>query len=122
MSSDDYGRAFRKEVRERLWGITPGPWYVDDKEMTVRAETYNGEILFDRSGEGRSYWRESGKPNAGFIANAPDDLKKLLDLADTLEDLAKEWDDMARGMTQFDAALRVCALKLRQALEALDSE
>lgn len=115
------GRKRRDEIKARLYGITPGPWYVDDTEMTVRAETYNGEILFDRSDEGRSYWRESGKPNAEFIANAPEDLKDFLSMTDELDNLVTEWETMAQGMTQFDAALRVCALKLREALSTLDN-
>lgn len=37
---------------------------------------------------------------------------------EALEELAAEWEDMARGTSQFDAALRVCALKVREVLAA----
>jgi hypothetical protein len=35
-----------------------------------------------------------------------------------LEDLVKEWESMAKGTTQFDATLRVAALKVREVLDA----
>lgn len=37
---------------------------------------------------------------------------------EALEELAAEWEGMARGTSQFDATLRVCALKVRGVLAA----
>ena len=41
----------------------------------------------------------------------------MMDRTQALIELAEEWEDMARGMTQFDTALRVAAFKLREVLD-----
>jgi hypothetical protein len=85
-------------IRARADAAVQGPWYVDDKEQTVRAREYAGEIMFDRSTESRSEWAQGFKPSAEFIAHARTDVPALLDELDRahaalarVKALAEKW-------------------------------
>lgn len=69
-----------EEIKALTEGHTEGPLVVDDTEQTVRVG-YAGEILFDKSGEDRSYWARECRPNAELIAAAP----KLLAALEAVE-------------------------------------
>lgn len=59
---------------------------------------------------------EITKADRDFYAAAPSIVAQLLAVVERVEGLAKEWEAMAVGTTQFDSALRVCALKARAAI------
>jgi hypothetical protein len=83
-----------EEIKARASAAERGPWNVDAEEMTVRARTYGGEILYDRSGERRSDWVDYFAPTAEFIAAARTDVPKLVAALESVEDVLTWLDEI----------------------------
>ena len=106
------------EIKARVEAVTPGPWEVIEDEQTVRTE--DGEIMFDRSGDGWTDWNRCGRDDAEFIAHARTDVPKLIAALEAVEAALAGLDEVFNDNSADDQAIRAIAITLRNLItEAL---
>ena len=81
--------SWMREARERLDAATPGPWAADLSE--IHAEANRGRKGMPWSSDGTGIADVALYPaDASFIAHAPEDLRRALDVLERVEALCDE--------------------------------